>query len=196
MSATRHLGRMLSWLVCFGLLAPPPVWADCAGVELPARLSDFGLELEQNGVGLREATVLNVDVYVAGLYLPHRSRSAEAVLDAREPKAVLLHFVRNVDRQEMIDAMNEALEHNVGAQMAMVRPHMQRFVQRLPHLRVGTQLLLTYRPGHGIELKVDGRSLGVDPDDGFGNLVFRAWLGPKPPDADLKDGLLGGPPCK
>jgi len=105
---------------------------------------------------------------------------------------MLLHFVRDVERQEMIDAMNEALAQNVGAQLDMVRAHMAGFVRRLPKLRVGTQLLLAYRPGHGIELKVDGRSLGVDADEAFGNLVFRAWLGSKPPDADLKAGLLGG----
>jgi hypothetical protein len=166
----------------------------CGGVELPAQVQDFGSVLTRNGVGLREATVLNVDVYVGALYLQHRSRSPEAVLDPREPKVVVLRFVRNVDRDEMIQAMNEALEHNVsGEQLTLVRGHMQAFVRRLPALHVGTELVLSYRPGRGIELRVDGKSLGVDRDDAFGNLVFRAWLGPHPPDADLKAGMLGGP---
>jgi len=49
------------------LLLAPPARAECAGVELPNQVEDFGGALLQNGVGLREATFLEVDVYVAGL---------------------------------------------------------------------------------------------------------------------------------
>jgi hypothetical protein len=37
--------------------------------------------------------------------------------------------------------------------------------------------------------------LGVENDDTFANLLFRVWLGAKPPDADLKAGLLGNADC-
>lgn len=192
-AAGRGRAAVVVGLMLVGLSVPLSARARCAGVELPARLEAFGLKLLRNGVGLREATFLNVDVYVAGLYVSHPSRSARALLRQDQPKAVLLRFVRDVSRDEMIDAMNEALKDNVGSEYGLVQQHMSRFVKRLPELRNGTHLMLSYRPGHGIELRVNGKSLGVDDDDHFGNLVFRAWLGPKPPDEDLKRGMLGGP---
>ena len=164
----------------------------CAGVALPAQSKEFGETLVRNGMGLREATVFDVDVYVAALYVEHKTRSARDILNPQAPKVIVLRFVRDVSRDEMIDALREALHNNAGTRYAEAQQHLQRFVAKLPKLQKGTELVLAYRPQHGIELTVNGRSLGVDSDDGFGNLVFRAWLGPKPPDADLKAGLLGG----
>lgn len=167
--------------------------AACAGVELPPHTRAFGETLTRNGVGLREATFMNVDVYVAGLYLEQQTRDARRVLEPGQAKVIILRFVRDVDREEMVDTMREALKNNVGDSFAMVDEHMRQFVRRLPQLREGTQLTLAYRPGHGVELRVNRQLLGIDRSDAFGNLVFNAWLGPRPPDADLKLGLLGGP---
>ena len=52
----------------------------CASVALPVRGEAFGAKLVRNGLGLREATFLNVDVYVAGLCLPRKMRSAQETL--------------------------------------------------------------------------------------------------------------------
>lgn len=182
-------------ICCASWLAPYAhvVAQDCAGVTLPAELEVFGSKLKRNGVGLREATFLNVDVYVAGLYLEHATRDVAKVLDKRAAKAVLLHFVRDVSRDDMVEAIDEALENNVGASFPMVHKHMEAFVGKLPEFKKGTRLSIAYRPGRGVELRVNGKSLGVDPDSAFGNLLFFAWLGTRPPDADLKQGLLGGP---
>jgi hypothetical protein len=134
-----------------------------------------------------------VDVYVAGLYVPHKTGSVNEILKQDEPKLIVLHFVRDVSREEMSDALNDALRKNVGDEFAAAHKHLQRFIEKLPPLRKGTQLSLAYRPGHGMELTVDGKALGTETDDHFANLVFRAWLGPRPPDQELKVGLLGGP---
>jgi hypothetical protein len=165
----------------------------CAGVTMPASENAFGASLVRNGVGVREATFLKVDVYVAGLYVPHKTRSVEEVLKQDVPKRIVLHFVRDVSREEMGDALNDALRKNVGDEFGSAHRHLQRFIDKLPPLRKGTQLSLGYRPNHGVELTVDGKTLGTETDDHFANLVFKAWLGPQPPDQGLKTGLLGGP---
>jgi hypothetical protein len=177
------------------LLAPLSASAadTCAGVTLPAKSDAFGAELVRNGVGIREATVLNVDVYVAGLYVPQKTGSVEQILKEDAPKLIVLHFVRDVSREEMGAALNDALRKNVGSEFGAAHKHLQRFIDKLPPLRKGTELKLAYRPGHGVQLVVDDKMLGTETDDHFANLVFHAWLGPQPPDKELKAGLLGGP---
>jgi hypothetical protein len=189
--------KLPHWMLAASLLATAPLTASasdtCAGVTLPAKADAFGAALVRNGVGIREATVLNVDVYVAGLYTPRKTGKAAEVLKQDTPKVMVLHFVRDVSRDEMIDALNDALRNNVGDEYGPAHQHLQRFVAKLPELRKGTELRLAYRPGHGLELKVNGQVLGTERDDHYANLVFMAWLGPKPPDTGLKKGLLGAP---
>lgn len=186
-----------TWALAGALCAGMPLTASaadtCAGVALPAHSDAFGAKLVRNGIGLREATFLNVDVYVAGLYVPHKTRSVEEILEQDEPKLIMLKFVRDVSREDMAKALTDALRNNVGNEFEATHKHLNRFFEKLPPLNKGTQLSLAYRPGHGVQLVVDGKVLGTETDDHFANLVFRAWLGPQPPDKDLKEGLLGGP---
>lgn len=177
------------------MLAPLTASAEdtCAGVALPAKGEAFGAALVRNGMGVREATVLNVDVYVAGLYVPRKTRSLDEILKEETPKLVVLRFVRELTSEEMGNALTDALRKNLGSEFAEAHKHLKRFIAKLPPLRKGTELKLAYRQGHGVQLVVDGKPLGTETNDHYANLVFRAWLGPQPPDKDLKEGLLGGP---
>lgn len=186
-----------AWGFAGALCASAPLTASaadtCAGVALPDQSDAFGAKLVRNGVGLREATFLNVNVYVAGLYLPHKTGSVDEILKQDKPKLIMLKFVRDVSRDDMAKALTDALRNNVGNEFEATHKHLNPFFQKLPPLNKGTQLTLAYRPGHGVQLVVDGKVLGTETDDHFANLVFSAWLGPQPPDKDLKEGLLGGP---
>lgn len=187
----------LSLALAFTLSAGPALAdaAKCGGVTVPDQLSAFGLDLVRNGVGIRRATIFKAHVYVAALYLQKPTRSAEDVLKPDVPKIITLHFVRDVDTKEMIDALNEALEKNAGKDFAAAKSQMQSFEKRLPALKDGTEITLAYRPGKGLEVIADGKVRGVESDASFANLVFRAWIGRYPPDEGLKAGLLGAP-CK
>ena len=165
----------------------------CAGVALPQTAEAFGARLVLNGMGVRRATFLNVHVYVAGLYVEHRSRDARAILRPEEAKLITLRFVRDVSHAEMVDAIRDAIRDNAPQEYAHALAELKRFERALPELREGMRLTLAYRPQHGLEIRVNDKRRAVEPNDAFANLVFRAWLGPKPPDSDLKAGMLGAP---
>jgi hypothetical protein len=93
----------------------------------------------------------------------------------------------------MVDALNEALEKNAGAEYASARKRMAEVEKLLPPLKDGTRLTLAYKPSQGLQVASGGKVLGVVKDDTLANLVFRAWLGPRPPDEKLKAELLGAP---
>lgn len=171
--------------------APALADVECGGVKLPQSVANSGKKLVLNGAGIRRATFLNVHVYVAGLYLEQPTHEPAQILALSRTKEITLHFVRDVSRKEMLAAIREGIDNNAGARKAAADKHMQSFERYLPDLKSGMRLTLTYQPQHGLEVRQNGRLIGVEKDDEFANLLFHVWLGPKPPDADLKAGLLG-----
>lgn len=165
--------------------------AACGGVAVPDRLQLGDKQLVRNGVGVRRATVLNVHVYVGALYLEQRTTETKAALESRRSKLLELHFVRDVSRTEMLEAIQEGVDKNAGAQLTAAKEHMRSFERYLPDLHKGTVLRLAYTPGRGLEVRANGKLLGTEPNDAFANLVFRIWLGEHPPDEKLKAQLLG-----
>src|SRR5690242_10476784 len=53
---------------------------ECKGVSFPDQAQVDGSALTLNGLGLRQATMLKVNVYVAALYVPRTSGDANAIL--------------------------------------------------------------------------------------------------------------------
>jgi hypothetical protein len=162
-------------------------------VRFADTITSLDAKLNLNGLGLRTATFLKVHVYVAALYVESVTHKAEEVLNPARGKQLSLHFVRDVSRDEMLDAIHHGLKDNAtGAELTAAEAHLKNFQRVLPELRKGTVLNLAYRPKHGLHVFQGTKLLGVENDDGFANLLFRVWLGHKPPDTDLKAGMLGG----
>lgn len=164
----------------------------CVGVELPSAIQVDGKSLCLNGLGVREATVFNVDVYVAGLYLERRGRDGDAIANSEQVKLMRLRFVRNVSRSEIGEAIHESFERSAGAAFPKLKPSIDRLTASLPELKSGDTLTLVYRPGKGLDLSHDKKLLVSIPGADFASALFRVWLGSHPPNAGLKRGLLGG----
>src|SRR5687767_9882215 len=65
-------------------------------------------ELVRNGQAIRKATFLKIKIYEAALYLPERRSEASAILASSEPKAVELHFLRDVSRRDLSKSWSAA----------------------------------------------------------------------------------------
>ncbi len=70
-------------------LAGPAVAGELAGVTLPDQVTVESRTLVLNGMGLREATFLKVDVYVAGLYLERKSSAADEIVSSDQAKRLV-----------------------------------------------------------------------------------------------------------
>jgi len=55
----------------------------------------------------------------------------------------------------------------------------------------GDEIVLTEIPGKGVEVQVKGKVKGVIPGRAFARALWSIWLGPNPPNEELKEGLLG-----
>ena len=164
--------------------------ATLEGVVLADTLEVGGKTLQLNGLGMREATILNVKVYVGGLYLEQRSSDAEAILASDQYKLLTLRFVRDVGVDDVRNGWSEGFEHN-AVNLDAIADRVQTFNGFMADMKKGGDLTLTFL-GDRVEVSVDGTQRGVIEGADFARDLLAIWLGPKPPNEGLKKGLLGG----
>jgi len=164
----------------------------CDGVSFSAQLKSDGSTLMLNGLGLRQATFLKVNVYVAGLYLTRTSTDAGAILDSKTPKELILHFVRDVDSGDLSDGWDEGFENNAKSQLAALKERIETFKNYMPDVKSGQRLRMVFEPGKGVLVAMDDTVKGTIAGDDFARALLSIWLGTDPPNDELKEGLLGG----
>jgi hypothetical protein len=163
--------------------------ASLSGVTLPDSVDVAGKKLVLNGMGLRSRMMFKV--YVGGLYLEQKSSDPTAIIQADAPKRMLLHFMRSVSRDQMVDAYTEAFANNAPDAQKSLKPEIDKLLAAFEPVTEGDEMTFTYVPGTGLTLAIKGKDKVTIPGLPFGRAMFSAWLGPKPPSADLKKGLLG-----
>jgi hypothetical protein len=159
-------------------------------VTLPTRVEVEGQSLVLNGMALRKKAIFKV--YVAGLYLPQKSSSAEAILSADGPRRIVLQFLRGVSANQMCGALNDGLKDNTPNASAELRQQFTTLCSYFEEIKKGEQFVFTYLPGRGTIVEVKGARKGSIEGKEFADALFRAWIGPKPgPGEDFKQKLLG-----
>lgn len=173
------------------LPARPASAGEKAGVKMPDTIEVAGKQLKLNGMGLREATWLKVDVYVAGLYVENLSSDPGAILRTPQVKRLVLRFVRDVDRGDILKAWHEGFKGNATVKLSEIQSQMDQLDRMMGDFDDGSTLAFTDVPGTGVSVEVNGVLKGVLKGDDFARSLFAIWLGPKPPSGALKTGLLG-----
>jgi hypothetical protein len=161
------------------------------GITMPDTVEVRGRRLLLNGMGVREATVFKVDVYVAGLYLETLSSDPTRIVMADETKRLVLKFKRGVDREDIVKAWTNGFRGNALVSLHVLQSRIDRLNGWMPDFREGQTLVFTYLPGTGVQVDLDDRRLGGIEGEDFARSLLHIWLGPKPPTSDLKKGLLG-----
>jgi hypothetical protein len=98
-----------------------------------------------NGLGARFATMLRVEVYVAGLYLKERSHDPAAIIATDQARYLELDFVRGVTRKEMTDAWTEGFKKNAGSKRRAHERH-DTLNAAMADLSKGSKLSPSYAP--------------------------------------------------
>lgn len=163
--------------------------ATLAGVTLPDTVQVESTTLVLNGLGLR--TKFMVKVYVAGLYLERKSSDPNAILKADAPRRIVMQLVHNASRNQMADGFDDAFKDNSPEARQTIRAEIDRFLAALEAVKEGDQLVFTYLPGKGTTFAINGKDKLTIAPAAFAQALFSVWLGPKPPNASLKKGLLG-----
>jgi len=165
---------------------------ECRGVNFPGHAQVEGSNLTLNGLGLRQATFLKVNVYVAALYVADKSSDPAAILGARAPSELILQFVRDVGADDLRKGWQEGFEKNAGSQMAALKERIATLNGWMSDVKTGQRLVFVYKPGAGVQVSVTGTAKGTIPGDDFAKAFLSIWLGANPPNPEIKAGMLGG----
>ena len=177
------------------LLAAAPIAApaaELAGVQLDDRIrgrDDTALEL--HGAGLREKFF--IDVYVGALYLPRTGQSVERIRGTDQPGRVEMHFVYDeVSQEKLADAWREGFAANNPSEVReTIAERIETFIGLFPAAGDGDVFAMEYLPGDGTAVMINGETVGTIAGGEFFRALLAVWVGPEPPDADLRRGMLG-----
>lgn len=174
------------------VLAGTAAAAELADVQVPDTATVGGQELVLNGLGLRTATWFEVEVYVGALYLPEKSSEPEEILAMEGAKRIQLYMVRDVDRDSLTDAWKEGFKENSAReQYEAISDRIPAFNAMFTDVKDGDVMTLDYIPEEGTTLLINDKPKGTIPGADFNTAMLRIWLGPNPPNDDLKKGMLG-----
>lgn len=177
-------------LVTFVLLSMMPLQgASLAGVTLPDSAQVGNAKLVLNGLGLR--TKYMVKVYVAGLYLEQKSSDANAIMKSDATNRIVMHFLHNVTKSQMTDAFNDGFQDNSPDAVKGIKADIDKMLGALDNVKDGEEMVFTYVSGTGTTLSIAGKDRVTIAGQPFQQALLSVWLGPKPPTADCKKGMLG-----
>ena len=164
------------------------------GVTLEDRVTVDGKPLVLNGrLGLRARKILlvSVKVYVIGLYVETSSTDARAILAADRIKRVDLVVRRDLSGADVSNAIAEAMNEANPTRKEALAPRIAGFQKLFPNVATGDRISLTYVPGKGTAVAIQGSDKGTIPGDDFAEALFSVWLGARPIQEDVKNDLLG-----
>lgn len=186
--------RMAVVLLIAGLLGIALFAKELEGVRMPDQVTVGTSLLRLNGMGVRVKKVafVSVKVYVAGLFVAKPSQDPAAILSADEPRQLIMHFLyKKVEKEKLIEGWEDGFKNNSGPQATALKARIERFNALWSDMATGDRAVLTYIPGTGTKVEIRGKEVGTIEGKDFADAVFSIWLGPKPPNEDLRSGLLG-----
>jgi hypothetical protein len=158
------------------------------GVRFAPRLQVGETSLLLHNAGLLRYRVV-IKAYVAALYLGEGVPPSAALGDV--PKRLEAEYFWALDGEDFGPVTLEGIARNVdAATLERLRPRIERFGALFEDVKPGDRYALTYLPGRGTEVTLNGRPLGTIEGADFANALFAVWLGAAPLDEDLKTALL------
>src|SRR5438128_9988210 len=163
------------------VLAASAITADAkivAGVKLADSVNVNGQTLALNGAGVRKK--LFIKVYAGALYLPSKQSDAATILDADVPRRMVMHFVFDGGKGKIAEAWTEGLEANTPSASADVKNAFRTLSSWMEDMKKGQEIVLTYVPGSGTTVEVNGKVKGTLPGKAVADAILATWIGPKP----------------
>ena len=163
--------------------------AELAGVAFPSTTSLNNVKIKLNGLGVRAATIFKIKAYVAGIYLDKTSSDVDTILNNTGPKIIEMKFLRSVGTSRLADGWIDGFKDN-NENYSELEERVVRLAEIMPDVDEGDSFQFEILPGL-TKVKFNSKILTEVKGDDFSRGLLRVWLGPEPPDEDLKKGMLG-----
>ena len=183
--------RRLCCFVIVGAILATPAFSGAMTFEKTVFSDEAAIgeqKLSLHGVALMR-WLKTLRVYVAALYLPEGAKPDQVLEDI--PKRLEISYLVSFKSTDFGKGAEPVLERNsTPADMARLRSRIDRLNAAYLDVKPGDRYAITYLPGRGTRLTLNGRPI-VDIDGAdFAAAYFGVWLGREPIDSSLKIALL------
>ena len=160
-------------------------------VVLPGSLKAGESDLVLNGSGMR--TKLMLDLYVAGLYVPSKTKDVATLLKKDDKMGMKLHIVSGmINSKNMSEATLEGFEKSTNGNIAPIKKEIDEMIQVFSSAISKNDVYdLVYEPGKGTSIYKNGKLSKVIPGEEFRKALFGIWIGQNPVQSNLKAKLAG-----
>ena len=103
-------------------------------------------------------------------------------------KRVEFHYLRSLSAADFRKATTDTMRPLVDeAGWQRIRAGVDQINAAYRDVKAGDRQALTYRPGAGTELALNGMVLATVPGEEFARILFAVWFGAKPLDDGFRD---------
>ncbi|MDO9067010.1 MAG: chalcone isomerase family protein [Deltaproteobacteria bacterium] len=162
---------------------------EVAGVKLEPTVMVNSQQLKLNGQGIRKKWFMKI--YVGSLYSTKRlSTGPEALLDTGD-KLIRINLLHSkLEKEKMTEIFGEGLANN--APDLIGSPDVKKFLSLFTvDFIKGDVVDLILSANGSVSVSHNGKSLGNVPSTKLAKGVLSIYLGEKPADESLKNGMLG-----
>lgn len=141
--------------------------------------------------GVSQLTVGYVfKVYVAAFYQPAGKGPNDALSDL--PRHLEIDYLRSISRKDFIEAADDMLAKQHHPEVIQsIQSGIDQINPLYQDVNKGDRYSLTYIPGTGTTLSLNGEVKGVIEGAEFARIYFSIWLGENNPYKAFRDRLVG-----
>ena len=131
-----------------------------------------------------------IKAYVGGLYLPEEISPDDALSEV--PKRLEVEYFQSIKGEDFGPVTRKMIAKNVDDQtLRRLQPKIEYHNSLYEDVKPGDRYSLTYTPGKGTELALNGKPKGIIEGSEFAAALFSIWIGPNPIDKKFKKQILG-----
>ncbi|UCD56627.1 MAG: chalcone isomerase family protein [Candidatus Hydrogenedentota bacterium] len=185
----RNTALLLLAVIIWAMKSTDVLSVEIAGVSFADTYNIGNTRLTITGVGLLRYMVF-IKAYVAAFYLEDGADVENAL--SVMPKRLEIQYFHPIKAKDFAFSTDKLIAENVEPELiARLRPRIDRINELYEDVEPGDRYSLTYIPGKGTEIALNGQPKGIIEGADFASAIFSIWLGPKPLSRSLKAALLG-----
>lgn len=162
---------------------------ETADIKFEERVQAPETDLELRGVGVLRYLGL-FKAYAGAFYLEEGVSIDEALGD--RAKRLEVEYFRSLKGEDFGPATVKMMEKNVDKEtIKRIRTQIDYHNSLYEDVNPGDRYALTYIPGKGTELALNGKPKGVIEGAEFAAALFSIWIGKKPIDESFKRQIMG-----
>ncbi|MCG8642734.1 MAG: chalcone isomerase family protein [Desulfobacterales bacterium] len=159
------------------------------GTAFATQIEAGGEVLHIKGVALLRYLIF-IKAYTGAFYLPQGVDGSRALDEI--PRYLVLEYRVAISAQDFADATYQKIKESVSSEeFQRIEPQINAINRLYLDVDPGDRYALTYIPGRGTQLSLNGTPLGTVEGPEFSRALFSIWIGDNPIDGYFRDRLLG-----